>query len=267
MKRLFILPLVLFLFVMAISAQAAELTLGTANILQNGTAALNIGISGGTEPYAGINARILLPKSISVTGLSRGALLASGSFTSDYQTSSDSANTVVTVIACSGTGTFTASSPGVLLTLNLKADSASTAGAYTVQFANTNANVLINSRYALSKADGSASLIPSVKTGTITVEADADIDNLGDAWENRYFGNLNQTGSGDYDKDGFTNKQEYENGSNPAVKDVFTLADVIAVLQANAGISVSAATLDISGNGKTGMEDAVYILQKIAGKR
>jgi len=267
MKQLFFVTLVLFLLGMAPSAHAAELRLGTANILQNGTAVINLSIAGGSEPYAGVNAKILLPKSISVTGVGRGELLSSGSFTSDYQTSWDSTNNIVTVIAYSGTSAFTAPASGTLLTLNLKADSAASAGAFTVQFANTNA-APINSGYALAKADGSVSVIPSPIAGTVTVQADADTDSLGDSWETRYFGNLtSQTGSGDYDKDGFTNKQEYENGTNPAVKDAFSLADVITVLKVNAGISVSAATLDVSQNGKTGTEDAVYILQKIAGKR
>jgi hypothetical protein len=36
-----------------------------------------------------------------------------------------------------------------------------------------------------------------------------------DSWENSYFGNLNQTSSGDSDSDGLSNLQEYIFGSDP----------------------------------------------------
>lgn len=52
--------------------------------------------------------------------------------------------------------------------------------------------------------------------GNLTVEiyfkksiVDTDSDGLEDSWETTYFGNLNQTGSQDYDGDGLTNFQEY----------------------------------------------------------
>ncbi len=48
---------------------------------------------------------------------------------------------------------------------------------------------------------------------------DNDGDGLPDAWELQYFGNLNQTGSGDYDGDGLTNLEEYQRGLNPAQYD------------------------------------------------
>lgn len=40
-------------------------------------------------------------------------------------------------------------------------------------------------------------------------------DGLGDDWEVYYFSNLSQNGDGDYDADGYTNLQEYLNGTNP----------------------------------------------------
>ena len=46
-------------------------------------------------------------------------------------------------------------------------------------------------------------------------ETDTDADGLPDAWEREKFGNLGQTGSGDYDHDGITNKDEYVLGSDP----------------------------------------------------
>lgn len=44
---------------------------------------------------------------------------------------------------------------------------------------------------------------------------DSDNDGLEDAWELAQFGNLNQTATGDPDRDGFSNLLESENGTNP----------------------------------------------------
>ncbi len=59
-------------------------------------------------------------------------------------------------------------------------------------------------------------------TGTTVVtlgfdqgDTDTDADGLPDAWEREKFGNLGQTGSGDYDHDGITNKDEHTLGSDP----------------------------------------------------
>src|SRR4051812_25644631 len=50
---------------------------------------------------------------------------------------------------------------------------------------------------------------------------DTDGDGMDDAWEIQYFGNLAQTASGDFDGDGMTNLEEYQNGFNPTVNDAF----------------------------------------------
>jgi hypothetical protein len=46
---------------------------------------------------------------------------------------------------------------------------------------------------------------------------DSDGDGMPDAWERKYFGNLAQTASGDFEGDGITNLQEYQNGTDPTV--------------------------------------------------
>jgi hypothetical protein len=49
---------------------------------------------------------------------------------------------------------------------------------------------------------------------------DLDGDNLPDWWEVKYFGTIaEQSGSDDYDHDGYTNLQEYASGTDPTVKD------------------------------------------------
>jgi hypothetical protein len=44
---------------------------------------------------------------------------------------------------------------------------------------------------------------------------DTDSDGIPDSWESARFGGLSKTSSGDYDSDGYTNIEEYFNGSNP----------------------------------------------------
>ncbi len=62
---------------------------------------------------------------------------------------------------------------GVLLTLNIKADSTVTSGIYTVNFAPTNTNSLVNSRYAISNAGGTQSVAMTTKAGAVTIEGAA----------------------------------------------------------------------------------------------
>ena len=66
---------------------------------------------------------------------------------------------------------------------------------------------------------------PLPRLGTVAQALDSDGDSLDDAWETANFGNLSQTGSGDYDSDGMTNLEEYVNGFNPTINDAFNDAD------------------------------------------
>ncbi|NOT64284.1 MAG: hypothetical protein HOP19_29050, partial [Acidobacteria bacterium] len=50
---------------------------------------------------------------------------------------------------------------------------------------------------------------------TFASPADIDFDGLSDSWEMTYFGNLNQSASGDPDLDGVTNLMEFLLGRNP----------------------------------------------------
>jgi len=58
----------------------------------------------------------------------------------------------------------------------------------------------------------------TVSIGSIsTCVNDSDNDGLPDAWEYKYFRNLNQTAAGDYDGDGLWNIEEWIFGTNPTV--------------------------------------------------
>jgi hypothetical protein len=57
--------------------------------------------------------------------------------------------------------------------------------------------------------------------GKILTETEPD--GMPDSWELQYFGNLNRTGSGDYDGDGVSDLGEYLNGTNPTVGNTMTI--------------------------------------------
>ena len=59
-------------------------------------------------------------------------------------------------------------------------------------------------------------IINAVTLEEVAKFADTDNDTLPDEWERQYFGNLNQTASGDPDNDGISNALEYVMGSDPA---------------------------------------------------
>ena len=56
-------------------------------------------------------------------------------------------------------------------------------------------------------------------------DPDTDVDGMGDWWEAMYFGNLNQTNSGDYDIDKLVNLYEYYAGTDPTAGFVDTDGD------------------------------------------
>ncbi|MCP4994321.1 MAG: calcium-binding protein [Gammaproteobacteria bacterium] len=53
----------------------------------------------------------------------------------------------------------------------------------------------------------------------VNPEYDTDGDGMADAWELEHFGNLDQDGNGDFDDDGLTDLEEYENQSDPTIAD------------------------------------------------
>ena len=114
--------------------------------------------------------------------------------------------------------------------------------------------------------------------------ADSDNDGMLDKWEDQYNG-LNSfidDASEDIDGDGFTNLQEYLAGTNstdensrPIIKGAINadgsvdLADAILALKISVGISWSDvySNRDVNEDGRIGIEEVIYILQKISGLR
>ncbi len=226
MRLTIILAVALLLMGVVLQANAApQLTLGSPTIMQGGTGSLTLSIYGGTEPYAGVNAKILLPQGITVTGVSEGDL--PDGFTTDYYQLSDSNE--VTVIAYSRDKTF--SSDGVLFNLNIKADNNAEAKTCDVDFEAVNSNPLINSN-ALSNADGSESLIPATQPGKITISQASSEEDRGDV-----------------------------NGDKEINLTDAVLALKVACGMKPAGINIGA---DINKDGKIGLQEAVFIIQKVS---
>lgn len=61
----------------------------------------------------------------------------------------------------------------------------------------------------------------SVTSATFTLGIDSNGNGLPDSWEIAVFGNLNQTAGGDYDGDSISNLDEYFNGTDPKVREVY----------------------------------------------
>lgn len=83
-------------------------------------------------------------------------------------------------------------------------------------------NVLPDTAYdyrvkAVNEAGASPySLVRTITTQMILPPDDDDADGMANNWEMYYFYTLNQDGDDDFDGDGFSNYQEYINGTNPA---------------------------------------------------
>lgn len=63
------------------------------------------------------------------------------------------------------------------------------------------------------------------RIGKVSLAVDVDSDGMDDDWETSHFGGLSEAASGDYDGDGMTNLEEFDNGFDPNVADSFNDAD------------------------------------------
>lgn len=275
---------------------APELSIGTATVTQGGTASLDISLSGGTGSYAGVNAKIILPRGVTLTDISRGTLL--DGFTTDYRSLSGETENAATLIAYAKTKTFDASD-GVLLSLDLHTENDTTPGIYEIRFAETNMVPFVNSKYALSNEDGTISESSiTTQSGTLTIssercgEDDIDCDGLPDTWEQQIIDadpNDDMTTisdvlpEDDFDGDGFSNRVEYFSSTDPTdPADVptpcpcdlnndeeITVTDAIIALKILSGMEPGddftfTKEMDIGEDERVGMEEVFCILRHLS---
>ncbi len=84
---------------------------------------------------------------------------------------------------------------------------------------------------------------------SVNAVSDTDGDGLPDWWEKAYFGgSLSQTGSGDYDSNGLSNKDEYELELDPHVDQAGNMTNHLQYEYDALGRLTNATGLSISGN-------------------
>ncbi len=179
MKRV-VMPLVFAFLFIGVASQlhaAPNLSLSSESIVWGETKIVELSLSGGTESYAGVNARILTPAGVSIAGVEEGGLLSGGDFTVDFHPFSEGETNGATVIAYSDVSTVNESS-GVLLLLTLTAANDAAVGSHPISFATTNPNPLINAKYALSNADGTVSVSLNTEDGSIAVIAPTPLGSI-----------------------------------------------------------------------------------------
>ncbi|MDM8515982.1 hypothetical protein QUF76_07270 [Desulfobacterales bacterium HSG16] len=114
------------------------------------------------------------------------------------------------------------------------------------------------------------------RTCTITITSgDNDNDQIPDWWELQHFGTLDRDGTGDFDKDGISDLNEFINGTDPSffkgdinndrqvdAKDAIVALQILGGMMPNSEIKKEAA---VSGNDQVGLADAIYGLQEASG--
>lgn len=114
-----------------------------------------------------------------------------------------------------GDGTTTQRTSPVAV-LNLTGASAVCAGADFALAVKTDQSLLTWGNNASKQLAINSLTRSAAALGLRVSSADTDGDGLPDTWEMAHFGSLAQNGTGDFDKDGLTNIQEYALGSDPA---------------------------------------------------
>lgn len=209
------LSIVLFLMLVNTAFAAPLIRLGSLSIAQGGWGELSLFVNNLSGPVSGINAQLKFPPHVNVVGVSPGSSLGS-SFTFDWEKISDASVNGVTLVAYSGSESFSQNT--LILYIGLKVDDSCATGSYDIVFISKNINPTINARHAISNVDGSQSLVHQTLSGTLTVTAvaqgvtDNDGDGIDDAWEWEHFKNLTKADKHtDFDGDGFLDIIEYQN--------------------------------------------------------
>ena len=223
--RLLVLAIGVVLCIAMAASAAPILMLQPATVNQGEISTVMLILLSGEEPYSGVNAKILLPKGVHLTGVQEGELVSSSNFRFDFHSETSDNSNWATVVAYSG-GDIFGDDSGIVLELIIRADMDAPTGTYPISFSPDNTNPLINSKYALSNEGGFSSITPIVYGSTLTVSAgmDSDADGLPDSWEQQIVDanpddnieNIEDVQPlDDFDYDGFSNLREYLAYSSP----------------------------------------------------
>ena len=183
------------------------------------TVAVGLRLTEAVPSSAGFNAAVYFPSNVTFSGVVKGSLLASSSFSVQALPLSDSAANVVTLLGYSESQTF--SGTGMLCSIMVKVDSGAMPGVYPIILDAPDRSPLVRSCHALSSSDGSSSLAHSAADGRLTVRlpgipGDSNRNGICDEWEIENFGEItNVTDLTDFDGDGLSDYREYISGTSP----------------------------------------------------
>ncbi|RLC12366.1 MAG: hypothetical protein DRI57_17815, partial [Deltaproteobacteria bacterium] len=119
--------------------------------------------------------------------------------------------------------------------------------------------------------------LKATRSAVITITgSDSDSDGMPDYWEMKYFSNLDQDGTGDFDGNGISDLDEYLSGGDPSgtpgdinQDKYIDVSDAVLALRIISGVSpVSDAhqsSADVNGDGEIGMDEVIYVLQVVSG--
>jgi hypothetical protein len=96
-------------------------------------------------------------------------------------------------------------------------DSIASSGTATKMLTNTSTYVLTCTLNGVQAVDYVTVQVTSSGGNNPPANDDTDTDGLPDVWEQQYFGNLLSDGNDDNDQDGFTNWDEYNQGTDPTI--------------------------------------------------
>lgn len=128
-------------------------------VVQGETASVRLSISGGKEPYAGVNVRLTLPEGISMESATAGPLL-SANFVLESRGYIEAEVNKSAIVIYSDSDTLD-TSEGVLVTLSLRASETAPVGTFPIAFD--------EGASGISNEDGTVSVLHTTTDGSITV--------------------------------------------------------------------------------------------------
>ncbi len=209
-----------------------------------------------TIKYSGLNAKLMLPNGLQVTGISKGSLINGKNFTLDGHF--DDANNTYSFVGFSLTDTFAGN--GTFVRLSVSVDE-SLVGDHPVTFNLTIENLVNPLALALipTTNDPVNASVPGATNKTVAMKSDYDGDGMPNVWELQYGLDPYDISDGgeDKDQDGLSNLGEFYAGLKPNNPDsdgdgMWDLWELTYNLNPS---DDSDATIDSDGDGATNLAE------------